>query len=529
MKQTVRTALLISVFVAASIVAGKFSSKQYSASLTNVSVTLSNSRPSFRGALGSGNSVSSTIAYINTTPNAYPSTASSQLVQGDVVSIGNGAAMTNFTVDDSYNNTLNPFRSEDKVYLSAPLGAGQADSGDDVISTQSASLTVKLTTANAIANGRFRVLVPALTSNTSAADGLPDSGYFDFTSSAPSGTTVVCPDMHTTTYDFDNAIASTASAITLTGTLAGDYHSFECAYSGTGASGTVFDGTTNDPIVISNLINPALIPNHQQGVADTYKVVIQQYDSSLAVVDTTTVAIGVIEAVKITALVQPQISFKILGVGSGTDVCGLSTSVSTSAALVPFGDLLLGTFTQAAQGFSVNTNASGGYSVTAIENDQLSRDGMACPDGSLPNTDCIPDSQGDATNITDFDAGVWESTATKGFAYTLDNKNSLSSLYMPFQHDTNTSGTNTGAGTVDDGSTYTCTANSTSSCSGGQLCHCFRSFADTANSETPQIVAKATIPVENSNYYLCYRAVISTTQASGYYENYVTYTATANF
>lgn len=518
MRHSFKLFVLAGIVVSAAAVASRVSDKQYSASLSSVSVTLSNSRLSFRGGLATGNSVSSTIAYINTVPNAYPSTASSQLVEGDTVRIGNAGAMGLFTVDDSYNNPINPFQDENKIYLSGALASGQTESGDDVISTQSAQLTVKLTTVNAVANGRFRVLVPALANNGASSDGIPDGGYYDFGTTAPP---ITCPADIGSTYDFVAGVAS-VSAVTLTGTLAGDYHTFECAYSGAGGTGTVFDGISNGAIIIGDavnkLINPAPVAGHQQGVADTNKVVIQHFDSNFNVIDNTTVAIGVIEAVKISATVQPQITFKIIGVNSGADVCGLATSVTTSAALVPFGDLLLSTFTQAAQGFSVSTNAAGGYSVTATESDQLGRNGGACPDVSLPNTDCIPDSTGDSADITNTSAGLWTTTTTKGFGFTLDNKNSVPALTLPFQHDTNTNA----AG-------YNCLGNSASNCTGGQLCHCFRQFSDTANSEAVQTVATAAIPVENSNYYLCYRAVISTTQAAGYYENYVTYTATANF
>ncbi len=518
MKQGIKTVALAGIILTATTIAGNLSEKQYSASLSNVSVTLSNSRLSFRGGLAAGNSVSSTIAYVNTTPNAYPSTASSQLMQGDTVRIGNAGAMGLFTVDDSYNNPAGPFTAEDKIYLSAALASGQADAGDDIISTQSAQLTVKLTTVNAVANGRFRILVPALANNAASSDGIPDGGYYDFGTTAPP---VTCPTDIGTSYDFVAGVAS-ASAVTLTGTLAGDYHSFECAYSGAGGTSTVFDGTSNGAIVIGDLtnrlINPAPVANHQQGVADTYKVVVQHYDSNFNVIDNSTVAIGVIEAVKVTATIQPQITFKILGVNSGTDVCGLSTSVTTSAGLVPFGDLLIGTFTQAAQGFSISTNAAGGYSVTAAENDQLGRNGGACADVSLPNTDCIPDAAGDSANITNTSAGLWTATTTKGFGFTLDNKNVVPALTLPFEHDTNANA----AG-------YNCSGNSNSACTGGQMCHCFRQFSDIENSEPVQTIATSTVPVENSNYYLCYRSVISTTQAAGYYENYVTYTATANF
>ncbi|MBP7774527.1 hypothetical protein KA078_01925 [Candidatus Woesebacteria bacterium] len=511
MKHVVRLLILVVLFGTLTAITAHLSPKQYSASLSTVSVTLSNSRLSFRGALKAGNSTGSTIAYINTTPNSYPSTASSQLVQGDTVRIGDAGTLGLFTVDDSYNNPTTAFLGEDKIYLSAGLAAGQADAGDDVISTQSAQLTTKLTTVDAIANGRFRILVPALANDAASSDGIPDGGYYDFTTATPA---VTCPGDVAGTYDFVAGTA-TKSAILVGST---EYHSFECAYSGTGANGTLFNGISQGSFVVNSLINPAPTTNHQLGVADTYRIIIQHLDSNFISVDQTTVAIGVIEAVKVTASVAPQITFKIIGVNSGSDVCGLSTSVSTSAALVPFGDLLISSFTQAAQAFSISTNASAGYSVTALENDQMGRNGATCT-GATASTDCIPDTPGDATNITAAVAGLWTSTNTKGFGFTLDNKNAVANLTLPFQHDTNT--------TV--GGQYTCTGNSATACTGGQLCHCFRSFADAENSGTAQVIGSATIPVDNHNFYLCYRGVISTTQAAGYYENYVTYIATATF
>lgn len=510
MKFIVRLLVLVFVFGTLTYATAHFSPKQYSASLSSVSVTLSNSRLSFRGALNAGNTSGSTVAYINTTPNAYPSTASSQLVEGDTVRIGAGATMTTaYTVDDSYNNTTNPFRDEDKIYVSTGLNVFAA--GSDVISTQSAILTTKLTTVDAIANGRFRVLVPALANNGAAGDGIPDGGYYDFGAVAPG---VTCPADVASLYDF---VAGTASVSAIT-VGAGEYHSFECAYSGPGSSGAVFDGVTYGAFVIGDvtnkLINPAPTTNHQQGVADTYRIIVQHLDANFNTIDQTTVAVGVIEAVKVTATVAPQITFKILGVNSGTDVCGFNTSVTTSAALVPFGDLLISSFTNAAQGFSISTNAASGYSVTALENDQMGRNGMACPSLS---TDCIPDTTGDAANITSSSAGLWATAAAKGFGFTLDNKNSVANLTLPFQHDTATNG----AG-------YNCSGNSGGGCTSGN-CHCYRSFPSLADSGTSQVIGSAAIPVDNHNFYLCYRGVISTTQAAGYYENYITYIATATF
>jgi hypothetical protein len=64
--------LAVILFVALSIFTKE---KLKSASLTSVSVTLSNSRVSFRGALTSGNTAGSSSVIINTTPGAFPSSS----------------------------------------------------------------------------------------------------------------------------------------------------------------------------------------------------------------------------------------------------------------------------------------------------------------------------------------------------------------------------------------------------------------------------------------------------------------------
>lgn len=458
-----------------------------SANLTTVSVTLSNPRPSFRGALGSGNSVGSSLVTINTTANAYPSTSSAQLVEGDVVRIGSGGTLNSYTVAST--SSLSTFT------ITSTLASGDTDAGDDVISTSSATHTVRFTTANAIANGRFRVLVPALTDNTAAADGIPDGGFFDFGTSAP---TVTCPN-DITGYDFVSGTA-TASTITVAGV---DYHSFECAYSGAGAVGTAFTGGGNGTISVASLINPAPKTSHTTGTADAYSVIIQHLDSSISVLDSTTIQIGVIEAVKVTASVPSQITFQILGLASGTSACGVSTTVTTLPAAVPFGEVSISAFTNAAQALTVSTNAVGGFSVTAIENDQLGRNGGACSgDPTITsNTSCIADARGNNAAMSDSASDEWTNTTNKGFAYSLHDVNATTTEAFSY---------NTSSG----------------NCTGT---FCARQFADAENSGTAQTIFSSTGPADNQNLYVCYRILPGTTTSAGNYENYVTYNATATF
>jgi hypothetical protein len=473
--------LIAGLFVAA----GYHSRLTYSASLTNASVTLVNPRLSFRASLNGSNSVGSSDIFINTS-SGHPSLSTAQLQEGDTVRIGEAGSLAAYTVA-----TTNP---TSEFTTTTGLASGDADNNDDVISSQSGTVTIRFTTANAVANGRFRVLIPSLTSNTDAADGIPDSGLFDFGSSTP---TVTCPADVGATYDFVAGTAS-ASAITISGA---DYHSFECAYSGTGAVGTAFNGSSQGYIQVSSLINPAPESGHTTGTADTQNIVIQHLDSSIATQDTVTVSVGEIEAVKVTATVPASISFSIAAVNSGVTTCGVSTDVTTTAATVPFGELSLSAFIDAAQTLTVSTNAVNGYSVTALANDQLGLNGGTCTGDPTTNPSCIQDARGDG-NMTHDNEEEWNSTSQKGFAYSLDNDDAAA---IQFE--------------------YTST---TGDCAGGGV-FCARQFADAENPQTAEEIFSSTTVADAENVNVCYRVIPAVTNAAGEYQTYVTYNATATF
>lgn len=483
-KQTQKKLLASAVLLTAMVAAGFLQTSQ-SASLTNVSVTLSNSRLSFSGAMAAGNTAGSSQVIINDTTGDWPSTDSAQIVSGDSFTIGNDGTATNYTVTSI--DTSNTFN------VTPVLEANDVDAGDIVISTQSATHTVRFTTANAIANGAFRILVPSVANDANSQDGLPDAGNFDFSNSAP---TVTCP-ADIANYDFVGGTA-TASAVTIGSQ---EYHSFECRYSGSGAIGSAFDGTTNDAIVINNLINPAPKVGHSAGLADTYRIVVQHLNSSYSAADTTTTSVGIIEAVRITASVAPQITFEINGVPSGTTACGVSTDVTTTAAAVPLGELSISSFTNAAQSMEVSTNATNGYTVTALANDQMGRNAGTCL-GDNTGGDCIPDSVGDNTAMSHTASDEWNTTSVKGLAFSMDDVNT-SGVTPVFEYTT-----------------------ATGNCTGT---FCARQFADAEDSQTATQIFSSNDVADQHNLYMCYRAVISSTQAAGDYENNITYTATATF
>lgn len=472
--------LALSTFIVAVAVAGKWAQNSQSASLTSVSVTVSNPRPSFSGALDTGNVVGTSQVIIDTS--GYPSTTTDQLQTGDTLLIDTSGSMGTYTITNVVSGSM--------VNITPVLGAGNADPGDDVVSVQSAAHTVRFTTANAIANGAFRILVPAQASN--ADDGLPDQGFFDFGATPP---TVTCPG-DITGYSFETGTA-TASAVTIGST---DYHAYECRYSGNGALSTAFDGTTNDAILISDIINPAPASGHTTGTADTYRIIVQHLDNNYDTVDSTTVAIGIIEAVRVTASVAPQITFSIAGVSDGVSTCGITTDVSTTATAVPLGELSIMSFTDAAQTLTVSTNATNGYAVTARASDQLGLDGGVCTGDPVSDPNCIPDSRGDTNTMSHTTFDEWSTTSTKGFGYSLQNDDAGS---VAFQYSTVSGG-----------------------CTGS---YCAKQFADTESTETAQQIFSSTTVADSENVNVCYRAIISSTQAAGFYENYVTYTATATF
>lgn len=484
-KKTTQKKLIVSTLLLVGMVAAGFVQTSQSASLTNVSVTLSNSRLSFSGAMSAGNTAGSSQVIIDDTVGDWPSTDSAQIVSGDTFTIGNDGTATNYTVTSI--DTANTFN------VTPVLEANDIDAGDIVISTQSATHTVRFTTANAIPNGAFRILVPAVTNNADSQDGLPDAGNFDFSNSPP---TVTCP-TDITNYDFVGGTAS-ASAVTIGSQ---DYHSFECRYSGSGAIGSAFDGTTNDAIVINDLINPAPAAGHTTGLADTYRIIVQHLNASYSAADTTTASVGIIEAVRVSASVAPQITFQINGVPSGTTACGVNTDVTTTAAAVPLGELSISAFTNAAQAMEISTNATNGYSVTALANDQLGRNAGTCV-GDNTGGDCIPDSVGDNTSMSHTAEDEWALTTVKGFAFSMDDVNT-SGVTAAFEYDSTSGG-----------------------CSGT---YCARQFADAEDSQTATEIFSSSTVADQHNLYMCYRAVISSTQAAGDYENNITYTATATF
>lgn len=469
-----------------------------SANLTSVSVQLSTPRLSFRGELDGNNSAGSSLVTLETDPTAVAagvtSTTSANLFEGDTVLIG-ASQYRVASVSGSGSFTITGLSSTPAIDT---LQASDDDDGDEVIASRSASLTVGFTTASAINGGTFRILVPAATANYN--DSIPDADGWDYGTTVNGDVSVTCPN-DVTGYTFSGTGAS-AGSITRAGVT---YHSFTCTYTGAGGNGTDFTVGSN-PMVISSLINPSPASDHTEGFADTYKIIVEHLDGSNNIIDQTVTDVAVIESVRVTASVPPQITFRILGLDSGNNYCGNANSVTSTPTLVPLGELLIDSFKYAAQELVVSTNADNGYSVTGIADNQLHRVGETCVGDADESTGgCIKDSEGDTSAMTHTTADIWDLVATKGFGYSLED-NTVGGGDMAFEH-------NSSAGNCD-----------------GSSGNCWKQFADLEDGQSPEELFSSTTVVDSDSAYVCYKAVISATQQAGSdYSTAVTYRATATF
>ena len=455
----------------------------FSGEFTNVSATLNNARLSFRGALEGTQTTGSSLVTIDT--GNYPSESVLQLQNRDTLTINDSTYTVATTIDDASDNTFN---------LTAGLDASDITNDAPIYGNQSSSLTVRLKTISALSAGSFRILVPAISNTGTDHDGIPDAGGFDF----GTGTTaaITCPTLAAYgTFTAASTPAQSASVV-IDGV---NYHSFVCEYSGLGEVGTDFDGTDASPFVISNLINPAPktgTDNHTLGQADTYTVIIQHRDAADTVIDQTLTKIGVVDAVKVSAQISPQITFTIAGLPAATSACGVSTNVATTALTVPFGELTIGSFVNAAQRLTVTTNAIGGYTVTAAENDQLGREANACATDGSASITCLVDAS--VTGASHTTAADWTNASTyPGFGYSLSSAVGSPTLVFAYNESSRTFSA--------------------------------KQFADLAAGELAQTIFQRSTVTASDAVNVCYRIAPAATNAAGNYENYIVYTASATF
>jgi hypothetical protein len=270
----------------------------------------------------------------------------------------------------------------DTITTSQPSGA------TPIISSITASHIIQLTPGTTIPSGGKIVITFQGTGSNIAS---PSVTGFSFNNLA-AGVVICNP---TTACSGGVSVASPAITIITGAVQSGPI------YIAIGCTGTldVSGGVGSCSTYAPALINPAVSSNATctgtgPCAADIWKVLIQTKDSTGIVLETTRVAIGIINGVQFQATVEPTLTFSIAGVANGVNwatlvnACGnesISTSFDTTATTVNLGSLSSSNFNKTAQVLTVSTNSPSGYSLTAASS------------GHLINTDSgawLPDANG---------------------------------------------------------------------------------------------------------------------------------------
>ncbi len=442
-----------------------------SASITNLKDQLSSAQLSFFGRIteSSGSSI-----IISGTDN--PSRSTANLSVGDTIAIsGIGSTFAVVNIGDS-----------STIYLNSNVSPSV---GAFVIATRSAIHTVSFIPKSTVTGGYLKFLIKATErSDELPSDNIPDQGGFDLGNLQDAD--ISCPN------------GGTASGVGTTinindgNSYDGIYHIITCQ------SNTVINvgiSMTIGRLSGGKLINPSPGINHIIGKAttdianaDTHFYGIRQLDSSSNILNTDFGKIAATESVRVTAIVDPTITFTI-GTSNTTNVgntlCGSpigSNATQTTATAIDFGILSLNTYNNLAQNLSCITNSQNGYVIQAYENNPLKIIGI---NTTIPDTNC-----GGGCSATT--PSAWTNFDNSGFGYSLEV------------------GTTTGtAANVSIG--ITTIGN-------------YKAFG-VGSSNAQTLLSRTDTPSGTDSIYICYRTVANTSQQAGTYENSISFIATATF
>ena len=457
----------------------------HSLPVQTMSDSLSTSQYSYYGGLPSGNTPGNSYIRLDLT-NSFPSRDANNLFIGDTLAIGVGGSQNFYIVKDIGSTAI--------VDLNIGVSSINTVAGSTVIATRSAIHTVTFTPTMTAAGGFWQFLIKIANNGIgeSYGDGIPDQTGFD-TQRIGSTAAIACPPGATA------SIGATATYTLGSPAVTSSYQIYQCNLGngltnaiGTGISMVI--GTGN-----SALINPSPSSGNTEGIASVFTYILRQGDSGGLIVDSTVGKIAVVEAVRITATVDPTLSFSIDNNGAtsvGSSACGVGVSLSSGAVnttgdQVIFGSLAIGTTAnKLAQRLTVTTNGVNGYVVTAYEGNPMINIGYTSSPGvayTLPDTIC---DSGPCTNSGG--GGTWSIGTTSGFGYSIYTVSSVG----------NTSFSN-GDGTK------------------------FRPFGN-GSANAKNILQYSTF-TNGQSAYVCYQIVANAAQPVGDYEGKVIYTATATF
>lgn len=453
----------------------------YSANLTSTKDSLQTSRLSVNARVDStGTSVGGSNVKIQSSASAPSNTITTANINvGDTLTIG-ASTEGYYTVRgivDSLNFTVDPV-----------LETGDADNNDLIYFKSKPRHVITFSTKTAVPNGFFQILLPA--DATTPNDGKPDDQGYDF------NTTVDVASTDAGVYDFVAGVATPSG--TGACTAPANYHCFEIHYSGVGSIGQAISITIGNTSGSNTPIAPAPT-NTTLGTAETYGVLVKNFgalaDPNTATpVDTATIKVAHIEAVRVTATVDPTISMTICGADTCNDVeptdvvdgetLSNNTGATSTGTAVALGTLDLLTARLQAQKITVATNGSGGYVLSAIDDGDLRK-----------GTDTINDNVAAASPAT---PAVLNTPGTEAYGI-------------------HPCGTHVTAATWGTGS---------DTCAGGPTTN---EYSGTDSTQILPLAAYTTGPTAGVDTYIIYKANISAITAQGDYAHSISYIATATF
>lgn len=495
MKKIILFVTLITL-VSVSVVFSPFLSLINAAPPTNTKDTLSSSQLSYFSRIGTGVSVGDSLIRVALSGN--PTNDTNNLFVGDTIGIGTtgvgvgtSGPLTLYTIRDIGNTAL--------FQINSAIGQSNTFVGAAIVATHSAIHTITFTPQSNFMGGYWEFLIKASDAAGEVInDGIPDSNGFDLGATTPTSsanglgtrlklTDVTCPNWGTGT---TTAYSIGTTSIPIGVGSSGLYHVITC-WLGVGATNQIGVGYSlaigKDLSSGSQLINPSP-KDTAEGAADIYTFFIRHRDSSTTMFasDTLQGKIAMVEAVRVSATVDPTLTFTIdaTGVGSAQTACGItfgSNAANTTATQVAFGSLSLGTANDLGQRLSCVTNSDNGYIVTVYEDGKMKNivDGTTIPDTTCGGSGCTTSGIGTS----------WTNTSLSGWGYTIQN--------------------------ISVGVTVFSYGN-------------YRPFGDGA-ANAQQIMKNTTTPTGTEQAYVCYRLVASSVQEAGNYENRLIYTATSTF
>lgn len=466
-----------------------FVQNAHAASLINASDTLSTSRPSASAPLATNQAASAGQVQI------YDN--GSYFLASDSAVLWPSTGETLNTVNIASMSAANIPSSGYRIVYFTNTAANTHHAGDPITVAATATHTIKFTANTTIPSGGQIILTFPTSTNTAS----PSATGFSFNGLATAGipTYIQC---NPTTACGGSGQSISGNTITLV-TTAQQAGSTPIVVSIGCKTGVSSAGVCTAPSPL--LINPAKI--NSAGISDVWKLTIQTTDTvanGAAILDSSKIAVGTIEAVQVQATVEPSITFTISGVSPGTLVCSNSdttTAASTGGAgatstFVSLGSLSNGAINISAQNIVVNTNGAAGYVITATSSGRFINPASGV---------WITDNMG-TTGLTANDTPAPAAFPATGNPYFGIHPCYAGATSVP----TIPAGWSSGSTAFGSGAAYSNPWN-------------------TANAAYYATIASYAAPATNSTTTVEYAATVGPTTPAGIYSNYFTYVATATF